>query len=249
MSVPPSGPAGPPDPYQGGPGYGQQQPYGQPGYGQQPYHQQQPYGQPGQSPFEQHYGAGGVPRQPGIAGKITQLTGMDKAEAKRTFTPRMLVMIAVALVVVAVGVVIGFFKFGGHNSDVAANDCLHVEKSGSAVTTKSIDCTDPGANVKVAVIPGTRRATCPSGNYYRFRTGGKNVRTFCLMPNVRQGDCLSGLESHSITYRKVPCTDPQKNAEIVKVMTGTTDKSACSGSGATAEEWFSDPKEIICIKQ
>lgn len=268
MSVPPSGPAGPPDPYQGGygqpPGYGQQ-PYGQPGYGQQPYSQpdygqtgqqqpygqtaQQPYGQPSGSPYEQHYGAGGVPPQPGIGGKLTQFTGMDKAEAKRTFTPRMLVSIGIALVVVAAGVVVGIFAFGRPSDNVAANDCLHMEKSGTAVSSKSVDCTDPSANAKVAAVAGSTRSSCPKGNYYRYRTGGKRSRVFCLIPNVRQGDCLSGLEPNSATYQKVPCTDPQKNAEIVKISTGTTDKAACGGTGATSDRWYSDPKEVICIKQ
>ncbi|WP_238604280.1 hypothetical protein [Amycolatopsis sp. Poz14] len=214
MSVPPHG-------------HGPQQGYGQQGYGQQG------YGQQGQSPFQQHYGPGGMPPQ---------------QSPKRNFPTRTVVLVAVAVVIVAAGVVIGFLKFGNSTSNTHASDCMHIEKSGSTTTTKTVDCADPGANVKVAVARANRSGTCPRGDYYRYTTGGKNHRVLCLIPNVQQGDCLAGLQTASTTYQKVPCTDPQKNAEIVKLVPGAKDRSACEGSGSTTVRWYSDPEEAICIK-
>ncbi|MGW7534206.1 LppU/SCO3897 family protein [Amycolatopsis sp. NPDC054798] len=194
---------------------------------------QQGYGQNGPSPFQQHYGPGGMPPQPG---------------PKRKFPTRTVVLIAVAVVVVAAGVVIGFFTFGNSTSNVHASDCMHIEKSGSSTAMRSIDCADPGANVRVAVARPNRGDRCPRGDYYRYTTGGKNRRVLCLIPNVQQGDCLSGLEPATTTYQKVPCTDPRKNAEIVKLVTGTTDRSACDGSGSTSARSYSEPEEVICVK-
>ncbi|WP_406638307.1 hypothetical protein [Amycolatopsis sp. WGS_07] len=198
------------------------------GHGPQP-----GYGQNGPSPFQQHYGPGGMPPQ---------------QSPKRNFPTRTVVLVAVAVVVVVAGVLIGFFKFGNSTSNTHASDCMHIEKSGSTTTTKTIDCADPGANVKVAVARANRSGTCPRGDYYRYTTGGKNHRVLCLVPNVQQGDCLSGLEPATTTYQKVACTDPKKNAEIVKLVPGAKDRSACEGSGSTAARWYSDPEEAICIK-
>lgn len=162
-------------PPQGGPGYPQGQPYGgQPSYGapqapQQPYGApQQPYGAPGQqaygAPGQQPYGAPqqapyAAPTQPPFAGQNQGFAPAGYVPPPRPTGRNRLVGIlgAIGIIIVVIAIkalILGGLSFGtnherGANQKPIADvgDC--VEKSGLNDIVK-VDCTDPGAQYKVA---------------------------------------------------------------------------------------------------
>ncbi|MET8996305.1 hypothetical protein [Amycolatopsis sp. Hca4] len=243
MSVPPPAPGGQqpvgqPDPYGPPPGGQPQQPYGQP---QQPYGQPGPYGQPPQGQPGQF---GPPPGQPGFP-------PAPPAPPKRSKGPRLILAGIGALVLVAI-VVIGIVSFMKSPATSNAGDCLTITEftQGGDDPVKA-DCNDPKANVKIAKKLETASDTCPGGSdagYDTYSVSGRSSYKLCLMINAKQGDCLANFTSQTKGYLKVPCTDPTKDGELVKVVTGQADKNVCEGTDATRVAVYPEPATTMCVK-
>ncbi len=234
MSVPPPAPGGQqpvgqPDPYGPPPGGQQQQPYGQPGQYGQP-----PQGQPGQ------YGP-----PPG------QFPPAPPAPPKRSKAPRLILGGIGAIVVVAI-VIIGIVSFMKSPATSNAGDCLTItEFTQGGDDPAKADCNDPKANVKIAKKLETSSEDCPGGSdagYDTYSVSGRSSYKLCLMINAKQGDCLANFTSKTKGYLKVPCTDPTKDGELVKVATGQADKNVCEGTDATRVAVYPEPATTMCVK-
>ncbi|MGW5748893.1 LppU/SCO3897 family protein [Amycolatopsis sp. NPDC003861] len=224
---------GQPDPYAPPPGGQPQQPYGQPGqYGQ-------PQGQPGQfGPPPGQFPPGGQP-------------GFPPAPPKRSKAPRLILGGIGAIVVVAI-VIIGIVSFMKSPATSNAGDCLTItEFTQGGDDPAKADCNDPKANVKIAKKLETSSEDCPGGptaGYDTYSVSGRSSYKLCLMINAKQGDCLANFTSQTKGYLKVPCTDPTKDGELVKVVTGQADKSVCEGTDATRVAVYPEPATTMCVK-
>ncbi|MEV6446605.1 hypothetical protein [Amycolatopsis sp. NPDC051716] len=243
MSVPPPAPGGQqpvgqPDPYGPPPG-GQpqqpQQPYGQPGqYGP-------PQGQPGQygpPPGQFPPGQQGFPPPPPAPPKRSKALG--------------LILGGIGAVVVIALVIFGIVAFMKSPATSNAGDCLTItEFTQGGDDPAKADCNDPKANVKVAKKLETSSENCPGGSdagYDTYSVSGRSSYKLCLMINAKQGDCLANFTSQTKGYLKVPCTDPTKDGELVKVVTGQADKSVCEGTDATRVAVYPEPATTMCVK-
>jgi hypothetical protein len=258
VSVPPPAPGGQqpvgqPDPYGPPPGgqppqqqqYGQpgQQPQGQPGqYGQPPQGQPGQYGPPpGQFPPGQQ---GFAPGQPGFPPAPPAPPKRSKARA--------LILGGIGAVVVIAVIIVGIISFAKSPATSNAGDCLTItEFTQSGDDPAKADCNDPKANVKIAKKLGSSSEDCPGGSgagYDTYSVSGRNSYKLCLMINAKQGDCLANFTSQTKGYLKVPCTDPSKDGELVKVVTGQADKSVCEDTEATRVAVYPEPATTMCVK-
>ncbi|MER6792012.1 hypothetical protein ABT262_08775 [Amycolatopsis mediterranei] len=246
MSVPPPAPGGQqpvgqPDPY-GPPSGGQpQQPYGQPGqYGPPPQGQPGPYGPPpGQFPPGQF-----PPGQPGFP-------PAPPAPPKRSKALGLILGGIGAFVLIGL-IIVGVFAFMKSPATANAGDCLTItEFTQGGDDPAKADCNDPKANVKIAKKLDTSSENCPGGSdagYDTYSVSGRSSYKLCLMINAKQGDCLANFTSQTKGYLKVPCTDPAKDGELVKVVTGQADKSVCEGTDATRVAVYPEPATTMCVK-
>ncbi|KDN18432.1 LppU/SCO3897 family protein [Amycolatopsis rifamycinica] len=226
---------GQPDPYGPPPGGQPQQPYGQPGQFGTP-----PQGQPGQ------YGPPPGQFPPGQQG----FPPAPPAPPKRS-KARLILGGVGALVVIAI-VVVGIISFMKSPATSNAGDCLSITEftQGGDDPVKA-DCNDPKANVKIAKKLETASEACPGGSdagYDTYSVTGRSSYKLCLMINAKQGDCLTNFTSQTKGYLKVPCTDPSKDGELVKVVTGQADKSVCEGTDATRVAVYPEPATTMCVK-
>jgi hypothetical protein len=226
---------GQPDPYGPPPGAQPQQPYGQPGqYGQPPQGQPGQYGPPpGQFPPGQQ----GFPPAPPAPPKRSKV--------------KLIVGGVIAIVVIAI-VAIGFVAFQKSPATSNAGDCLSITEftTGGEAPAKA-DCADPKANVKIAKKLDGASDNCPGGSgggYDTYSVSGRSSYKLCLMINAKQGDCLANFTSQTKGYVKVPCTDPSKDGELVKVVTGQADKNVCEGTEATRVAVYPEPATTMCVK-
>lgn len=246
MSVPPPAPGGQqpvgqPDPY--GPPPGGQQQYGQPGQYGTPPPGTPPQGQPGQ------YGPppGQYPPPPGQPG----FPPAPPAPPKKSKVGRFIVLGIGLLVVVGI-VIAGVVAFTKSPASSNAGDCLSITEftQGGDDPTKA-DCNDPKANVKIAAKLDSSSDNCPGGadaGYDTYSVSGRSSYKLCLMINAKQGDCLANFSSQTKGYQKVPCTDPTKDAELVKVVEGQASDSVCEGTDATRVAIYPQPPTTMCVK-
>ncbi len=238
MSVPPPAPGGQqpvgqPDPY--GPPPGGPQQYGQPGaYGQAPQGQPGQYGPPpGQFPPGQQ----GFPPAPPV----------PKKSKAGTF-----IKFGIVGVVVIVAVVVGIVSFANSPASSNAGDCLTItEFTRGGDDPAKADCNDPKANVKIAAKLDSASDNCPGGSdagYDTYSVSGRSSYKLCLMINAKQGDCLANFTSQTKGYVKVSCTDPTKDGELVKVVSGQADKNLCEGTEATRVAVYPEPATTMCVK-
>jgi len=232
VSVPPPAPGGQqpvgqPDPYGPPPGGQPQQfgqPQGQPGqYGPPP--GQFPPGQPGFPP---------APPAPPKRSKVGLIVG------------------GIVVLLVVVGGIFGAIGFLKSPATSNAGDCLTLTEftRGGDAPAKA-DCNDPKANVKIAKKLETVSEECPGGSdagYDTYSVSGRSSYKLCLMINAKQGDCLANFTSQTKGYLKVPCTDPTKDGELVKVVTGQADKNVCEGTDATRVAVYPEPATTMCVK-
>ncbi|WUV12006.1 hypothetical protein OG738_17635 [Amycolatopsis sp. NBC_01488] len=248
MSVPPPAPGGQqpvgqPDPYGPPPG-GQPQQFGQPGHYGTPPPGTPPQGQPGP------YGPppGQYPPPPGQLGFPPAPPAPPKKSKTRW------IRLAVFAVVLVVGGTVAFISFMNSPESSNVGDCLKVTEftSGGDEPSKA-DCNDIGANVKIAGRLDGSADQCPGGGtgdaaYDTYTVTGRTSYKLCLMINAKQGDCLANFSSQTKGYQKVPCSDPTKDAELVKVVTGQADKSVCEGTEATRVAVYPEPATTMCVK-
>ena len=245
MSVPPPAPGGQqpvgqPDPY--GPPPGGQQQYGQPGqYGPPP--GTPPQGQPGQ------YGPppGQYPPPPGQPG----FPPAPPAPPKKSKAGRF-IGLGIGLVVLIGVVIAGIVAFGNSPASSNVGDCLSItEFTRGGDDPAKADCNDPKANVKIAAKLDSASDDCPGGSdsgYDTYSVSGRSSYKLCLMINAKQGDCLANFTSKTKGYQKVPCSDPTKDAELVKVVEGQASDSVCEGTDATRVAIYPQPPTTMCVK-
>nr|WP_225440057.1 hypothetical protein [Amycolatopsis eburnea] len=239
MSVPPPAPGG-------------QQPVGQPDpYGPPPGgHPQQQYGQPGTPPQGQY---GPPPGQfppgqfpPGQQG-FPPAPPVPKKSKAGTF-----IKFGVIGVVVIVAVVVGIVSFANSPASSKAGDCLTItEFTRGGDDPAKADCNDPKANVKIAAKLDSSSQDCPGGSdagYDTYSVSGRSSYKLCLMINAKQGDCLANFTSTTKGYVKVSCTDPTKDGELVKVISGQADKNLCQDTEATRVAVYPEPATTMCVK-
>lgn len=244
MSVPPPAPGGQqpvgqPDPY--GPPPGGQQQYGQPGQ----------YGAPGTPPQGQpgQYGPppGQYPPPPGQPG----FPPAPPAPPKKSKAGR-LIGLGIGLVVLIGVVIAGIIAFTNSPASSNAGDCLSItEFTRGGDDPAKADCNDPKANVKIGVKLESASDECPGGSdagYDTYSVSGRSSYKLCLMINAKQGDCLANFSSQTKGYQKVPCTDPTKDAELVKVVEGQASDSVCEGTDATRVAIYPQPATTMCVK-
>ncbi|WP_086840273.1 LppU/SCO3897 family protein [Amycolatopsis kentuckyensis] len=227
---------------------GQPDPYGPPPGGQ-PQQPQQPYGQPGQ--FGQPQGQPGQFGPPPGQFPPGGQPGFPPAPPKRSKAPRLILGGIGAIVVVAI-VIIGIVSFMKSPATSNAGDCLTItEFTQGGEDPAKADCNDPKANVKIAKKLETASEDCPGGSnagYDTYSVSGRSSYKLCLMINAKQGDCLANFTSQTKGYLKVPCTDPTKDGELVKVVTGQADKNVCEGTDATRVAVYPEPATTMCVK-
>ncbi|MFG1646904.1 hypothetical protein ACGFMK_42060 [Amycolatopsis sp. NPDC049252] len=254
MSVPPPAPGGQqpvgqPDPYGPPPGGQPQQQYGQPQYGTPPQGQPQPQygtlpqgqpvqGQPGQyGPPPGQFGQPGFPPAPPVAPK--------KSKA-------LWIRLAIVAVIVVVGGTLVIINFAKSPGSSAVGDCLTITQfsTGGDDPVKA-DCADVNANVKIGAKLDSASDECPGGAespYDTYSVTGSSSYKLCLMVNAKQGDCLANLTSKTEGYKKVPCSDPSGEAEVVKVVEGQADKNACGDSQDVIAVAYPQPARTMCFK-
>jgi hypothetical protein len=226
---------GQPDPYGPPPGGYPQQPQ-QPGpYGPPPGQhpgQPGPYGPPPQGPPGAPYGQGFQPPAP-------QAPKRSKA---------LLIRLAVTAVILVVGGIFAIVHYTNSPDSSNVGDCLKITEFKSGSEPDKADCNDPAANVKIGVKLDSASQDCPDGGYDTYSVTGKTSYKLCLMINAKQGDCLSNFTSKTEGYKKVPCSDPSKDAELVKVVEGKADKSICDDTDAKYAVPYPQPPLTMCIK-
>ncbi|WP_285477934.1 hypothetical protein [Amycolatopsis sp. NBRC 101858] len=231
---------------------GQPDPYGPPPGGQpQQYGQQGQYGAPGTPPQGQpgQYGPppGQYPPPPGQPG----FPPAPPAPPKKSKAGR---FIGLGIgVVVLIGVVIaGYFAFKSSPASSNVGDCLSItEFTRGGDDPAKADCGDPKANVKIAAKLDSASDDCPGGSdagYDTYSVSGRSSYKLCLMINAKQGDCLANFSSQTKGYQKVPCSDPTKDAELVKVVEGQASDSVCEGTDATRVAVYPQPPTTMCVK-
>jgi hypothetical protein len=235
---------GQPDPYGPPPGGQPQQQYGQPGaYGQAP------QGQPGFPPPPQ--GAPGQYGPPPGQFPPPGQPGFPPPPPKKSKTGT-IIKFGVAAVVAIVVIVVGIVSFSSSPASSNVGDCLTItEFTRGGDDPAKADCNDPNANVKIAEKLESASDECPGGSdagYDTYSVSGRSSYKLCLMINAKQGDCLANFTSQTQGYKKVACTDPTKDGELVKVVDGQADKNVCEGTEATRVAVYPKPATTMCVK-
>jgi len=247
VSVPPppvpggQPPVGQPGSY-GPPPVDQSAAYAQQGPPAQAGQQPPPNGQPGQQP---PYGQQPSPYGPPPVGQPAPF-GPPPVAPKKSKLRWLRIVIPVLVLIVAV--VVGFVQSAKSPDSSAVGDCLSVSEFKQGVEPKKADCGDPSANVTIAAKLDSGTGSCPDGDYDEFSVTGSKSYKLCLIVNAKEGDCLANFFSQTAGYQKVPCTDPKADAQIVKAITGTSNKDLCQDTDATNAATYSQPPTTFCIK-
>ncbi|GAB3566639.1 hypothetical protein GCM10027445_13780 [Amycolatopsis endophytica] len=259
MSVPPppAAPGGQPAPFgnqpPGQPGPGNQGGFGAPGqpgqFGPPPGQPGQP-GQPGGFPPPGQPGQPGgfpPPGQPGAFGPPPgQPFGPPPGQPAKKNKLGWL-RIVLPIVVVAIVGIVAIVNFVGSPDSAAVGDCLQVKTFSSSEEPSKIDCSDDGANVKIAAKLDSASADCPGENYDTYSVTGSSSYRLCLMINAREGDCFANMSSSTQDgYKRVPCTDPTAEIEFVKVVTGQAAESVCDAVDGSIPVVFPEPATTMC---
>jgi hypothetical protein len=217
----------PPPPVPGGqPPVGQPDPYGPPPVAQQPA-PPEGYGPPPGTP--PGYGPQpGVPQQPQPKSKLRWLR------------------ILLPILVVVIGGVFAIVGYTSSPDSSKVGDCLSVVEFKQGAEPDKAACDDPSANVKIAVKLDESGGSCPEGMYDEYSVTGSASYKLCLMLNAKQGDCFSNMTSETAGYKKIACTDPTAEAEVLKVIDAPKDQ--CEGTEANASATYSEPATTVCLK-
>ena len=159
-------------------------------------------------------------------------------------------LIGVAVVAV-IAIIVGVISFSNSPASSNVGDCLKVTefKAGAEEPDKA-DCNSPDANVLIGAKLDSASAECPGVGkaYDTYSVTGKSSYKLCLVINAKQGDCLANFNSDTAGYKKVPCADPTKDAELVKVVEGQSDKALCDETDAQYAIAYPQPARTLCIK-
>lgn len=157
------------------------------------------------------------------------------------------ILVPVAIVVISAATwVTGYLSSA---DGTVVGDCYAVTTFGDVdAEPAKADCGSIEANTKLGAKAESGDA-CPQGEYDQLTVD----RTFssyklCMMINARQGDCFENFLADSVAYQKVECSDPTKDAEVVKVIEGASGDTACDDTGATDLKSYSTPPSTVCVK-
>ncbi|WP_277068076.1 LppU/SCO3897 family protein [Saccharomonospora viridis] len=200
-------------------------------FGQQP----QPFGQQ-----SQQYGVApplyGQPAMPPVPSTPPEKKGRK----------RIAVIVSIVGALVLGGLAVVGYMTSAYNAQ--PGDCLHVEDFADEERDPTVvDCSDEKATFKVAVRLEDNTEPCPDGDYdwMTYKDGAR----FCLMLNVKEGDCIANVDSSVKTREKVACTDPKADVSVVKVVEGTDDaEQACASvPEAVMGVRYSEPATVFCV--
>ncbi|MBB5852828.1 hypothetical protein ACFQ05_05985 [Amycolatopsis umgeniensis] len=138
------------------------------------------------------------------------------------------------------------FGYLSNTDDVRVGDCYAITTFGDVdADPAKADCGSAEANAK-AGAKTEAGAACPEGEYDQLVVD-KTFASYklCMMINAKQGDCLENFLADSVAYQKVPCSDPAKDAEVVKVTDGA---ATCDDTEATHLKGYSTPLSTVCVK-
>ncbi len=157
------------------------------------------------------------------------------------------ILVPVAIVVLsAVTWVTGYLSSA---DGTVVGDCYSITTFGDVdAEPAKADCGSIEANAKLGA-KAEGGSACPQGEYDQLTVD----RTFsayklCMMINARQGDCFENFLADSVAYQKVACSDPTKDAEVVKVVEGASGDTTCDDTGATDLKSYSTPPSTVCVK-
>jgi hypothetical protein len=155
-------------------------------------------------------------------------------------------VIAVAVLCVAAAGIT--WQLTSSPDNAAVGDCLNVKEFKQGAVPTKVACNDPSANVKIAIRLDDNNASCTGGgNYdeYSVSASGTNYK-LCLVLNAHDGDCFANVTNSTQGYKRVPCTDPTAEVQILKVVTGTADESACKGLNYNGALTYPTPPTTLC---
>jgi hypothetical protein len=143
--------------------------------------------------------------------------------------------VIIAVVLVGGGIfAYAYFKDEVQSAPAGASegDCVRVlDASSTDADLDTIDCSRPEALFKVGIRQTS--TSCPTDGDYTTYTETSSGRrrattsfTLCLVLNVKQGECLKGLDSPDKLAR-VDCATGAE-AKVLKAVDGTADEKACA---------------------
>jgi hypothetical protein len=151
-------------------------------------------------------------------------------------------------VVAVIAIVVGVISFSNSPDSSNVGDCLKVTEFKAGSEPDKADCNSLEANALIGAKLDSANAECPGKVYDTYSVTGKRSYKLCLVINAKQGDCLANFNSDTAGYKKVPCTDPTKDAELIKVVEGKTDEALCDGTDAKYAIAYPQPARTLCIK-
>jgi hypothetical protein len=136
-------------------------------------------------------------------------------------------------------------------------DCVRTKGEEPDVDAWTVECAEPRAIWKVAAVVDDS-ADCPRGDYDEiWGSDPQPGFRLCLMLNVRAGDCFStGSEPLSFSrmsdMTSVACSSPDRGLEIVRVVRGRAEASACTNSRPSSDQKpsaivYSQPARTLCV--
>ncbi|OOC03829.1 LppU/SCO3897 family protein [Amycolatopsis azurea] len=154
------------------------------------------------------------------------------------------ILVPVAIVVLSASSwIVGYLS----NTDgIQVGDCYAITTFGDVdADPAKADCGSIEANAKAGAKTDAGGA-CPAGEYDQLVVD-KTFASYklCMMINAKQGDCLENFLADSVAYQKVSCSDPTKDAEVVKVVDSV---ATCDDTEATHLKSYSTPPSTVCVK-
>lgn len=155
--------------------------------------------------------------------------------------------VLIPILVIAAGGIFVATKIVSSPGLASVGDCFAISEFSDQTEPEQVDCTDPSANVKLAVKLDSATGACPEGDYDELSTTGAGDNKLCLTLNVAKGDCVANVFSDTAGYKKVTCADPSAEIEILDVVEGATNvQSVCTD--ADSGLFYSQPPTSMCIR-
>ena len=140
---------------------------------------------------------------------------------------KLMVIAAAGLVVVGVVVFAVLSLTGGStpSGGAAVGDCVKITSVKDAnADVAGISCGDKAAMFRVGKQLTNSDESCPTEDYQKGGVGGDYK--LCLVPNLREGECLTGLDAGPDKLSRTDCGS-KADLKVTKVVTGKVDETAC----------------------
>jgi hypothetical protein len=103
--------------------------------------------------------------------------------------------VLIPILVIAAGGIFVVVQFASSPGLASVGVCFAISEFSEQTDPEKVDCTDPSANVKLAVKLDSATATCPEGDYDELSTTGAGDNKLCLTLNVAKGDCVANVSA------------------------------------------------------